>query len=91
MVLCSDRPAESLEYWLQNPRTLCRIGLVDERSETQRTSFYRSGVELWRYQFKAILGRLKWPLAFTPMRTTEIAMVTAKDPSGRERVKSHQR
>ncbi|XP_075426279.1 A-kinase anchor protein SPHKAP isoform X2 [Ascaphus truei] len=37
-VLCSDRPAESLEYWLQNPRTLCRIGLVDERSETQRTS-----------------------------------------------------
>ncbi|XP_053314988.1 A-kinase anchor protein SPHKAP [Spea bombifrons] len=32
-VLCTNRPSESLEYWLQNSRSLCRVGLVEERLE----------------------------------------------------------
>ncbi|CAH2246572.1 A-kinase anchor SPHKAP isoform X1 [Pelobates cultripes] len=37
-VLCTNRPSESLEYWLQNSRNLCRIGLVEDGTETNCTS-----------------------------------------------------
>ncbi|OCT81086.1 hypothetical protein XELAEV_18027899mg [Xenopus laevis] len=37
-ILCSTRPGESLDYWLQNSRNLCRIGLIEERLETHSTS-----------------------------------------------------
>ncbi|KAM4694387.1 A-kinase anchor protein SPHKAP [Discoglossus pictus] len=37
-VLCTNRPAESLEYWLQNPKSLCRIGLAEERSDAHCTT-----------------------------------------------------
>ncbi|KAM8953200.1 A-kinase anchor protein SPHKAP [Pelodytes ibericus] len=37
-VLCTNKPSTSLEYWLQNSRNLCRIGLVEERSEVNCTS-----------------------------------------------------
>ncbi|KAE8604713.1 hypothetical protein XENTR_v10014804 [Xenopus tropicalis] len=37
-ILCTSRPGESLDYWLQNSRNLCRIGLIEERLETHCTS-----------------------------------------------------
>ncbi|XP_053567443.1 A-kinase anchor protein SPHKAP [Bombina bombina] len=37
-VLCTNRPAESLDYWLQNPKNLCQIVLAEEKSEAHCTS-----------------------------------------------------
>ncbi|OCT78853.1 A-kinase anchor protein SPHKAP isoform X1 [Xenopus laevis] len=37
-ILCSSRPGESLDYWLQNSRNLCRIGLIEGSLETHCTS-----------------------------------------------------
>uniref|UniRef100_A0A8C5MAE9 SPHK1 interactor, AKAP domain containing n=1 Tax=Leptobrachium leishanense TaxID=445787 RepID=A0A8C5MAE9_9ANUR len=45
-VLCTNRPSESLEYWLQNSKNLCRIGLAEEGSETNCTSICFVNVNL---------------------------------------------
>ncbi|XP_068136632.1 A-kinase anchor protein SPHKAP isoform X3 [Hyperolius riggenbachi] len=37
-VICPSRPADSLEYWLQNSKNLSRIGLVEDRQDANCTS-----------------------------------------------------
>ncbi|XP_075717393.1 A-kinase anchor protein SPHKAP isoform X2 [Rhinoderma darwinii] len=36
-VICTNRPTDSLEYWLQNSKNLCKISLVEESMESNCT------------------------------------------------------
>ncbi|KAG9494439.1 hypothetical protein GDO78_002002 [Eleutherodactylus coqui] len=37
-VICANRPTDSLDYWLQNSKNLCRISLAEESMESNCTS-----------------------------------------------------
>ncbi|XP_056420506.1 A-kinase anchor protein SPHKAP [Hyla sarda] len=37
-VICPNQPTDSLEYWLQNSRNLCKVSLVEESMESNCTS-----------------------------------------------------
>ncbi|XP_069831673.1 A-kinase anchor protein SPHKAP isoform X2 [Dendropsophus ebraccatus] len=38
MVICPNQPTDSLEYWLQNSKNLCKVSLVEESMESNCTS-----------------------------------------------------
>ncbi|KAM4041586.1 A-kinase anchor protein SPHKAP isoform 2-T2 [Anomaloglossus baeobatrachus] len=37
-IICPNRPTDSLEYWLQNSKNLCKISLAEENMESNCTS-----------------------------------------------------
>ncbi|XP_030072994.1 A-kinase anchor protein SPHKAP [Microcaecilia unicolor] len=82
-VLCSNSPLESIDYWLQNQKTLCRISFVEDKSENScgSISFVNLDVSKEDYSLDILCQKL---ITISPDLPKFISSVNVQQPKENE-------